>query len=52
MIEFVTPKGFHVYVGDAEAVHDMFTRRLDLMRSSENYSEYSLFILHNGASAY
>lgn len=34
-----TPRGIHVQVCDSEAIHDIFSRRLDFIRPSENYSE-------------
>jgi hypothetical protein len=36
---FATPRRLHLYVADSDAVHDMFTRRLDFQRPSENYSK-------------
>ncbi|KAF2470382.1 cytochrome P450 monooxygenase [Lindgomyces ingoldianus] len=33
----VTPRGIHVQVCDSEAIHDMFSRRFDFVRPSENY---------------
>lgn len=38
---FVTPRGIHIQVCDSEAIHDIFTRRLDFVRPSENYSKPS-----------
>lgn len=35
----VTPRGIHVQVCESEAIHDIFSRRLDFIRPSENYSE-------------
>jgi hypothetical protein len=40
---FATPRRLHVYVADADAVHDMFARRLDFKRPSENYSRSSSY---------
>lgn len=34
----VTPRGIHVEVCDSEAIHDIFTRRLNFIRPTENYS--------------
>jgi hypothetical protein len=52
IIAFATPKGLHVYVGYAKAVHDMFMRRLDVMRPIENYSKCLLeLLLRNLANA-
>ncbi|KAF1957295.1 putative cytochrome P450 monooxygenase [Byssothecium circinans] len=33
----VTPRGILIQVCDSEAIHDMFTRRLDFIRPTENY---------------
>ncbi|KAF2712771.1 cytochrome P450 [Pleomassaria siparia CBS 279.74] len=33
----ITPRGIHVQVCDSEAIHDMFARRLDFIRPTENY---------------
>jgi hypothetical protein len=38
----ITPRGIHVQVCDSEAIHDIFSRRLDFVRPSENYSEIQL----------
>jgi hypothetical protein len=35
---FVTPRGVHVYISDADAIADIFRRRLDFKRPIENYS--------------
>ena len=37
----VTPRSVHLHVCDAEAIHDMFSRRQDFRRPSEYYSEAS-----------
>lgn len=34
----VTPRGLHIQVADSEAIHDIFSRRLDFIRPNENYS--------------
>ncbi|KAF1850415.1 cytochrome P450 [Cucurbitaria berberidis CBS 394.84] len=33
----VTPRGIHIQVCDSEAIHDIFTRRLDFVRPTESY---------------
>ncbi|KAF2821233.1 cytochrome P450 [Ophiobolus disseminans] len=33
----VTPRGIHIQICDSEAIHDMFNRRYDFIRPSENY---------------
>jgi hypothetical protein len=35
---FVTPRSIWVQVCDSEAIHDIFSRRLDFLRPQENYS--------------
>ena len=35
----VTPRGIHIQVCDSEAIHDIFSRRLDFLRPVENYSK-------------
>jgi hypothetical protein len=37
---FVTPRGVHVYISDADAIADIFRRRLDFKRPIENYSKF------------
>jgi hypothetical protein len=36
----VSPGGIHMQICDSEAIHDMFDRRHDFIRPSENYSEF------------
>ncbi|KAF1995035.1 cytochrome P450 [Amniculicola lignicola CBS 123094] len=33
----VTPRGVHIQVCDSEAIHDIFSRRLDFIRPTQNY---------------
>ncbi|KAF2846612.1 cytochrome P450 [Plenodomus tracheiphilus IPT5] len=34
----VTPRSLHIQVADSEAIHDIFSRRLDFIRPSDNYT--------------
>jgi hypothetical protein len=36
---FVTPRGCRLEICDSEAIHDIFSRRLDFVRPTENYSK-------------
>jgi hypothetical protein len=42
VLAFVIPRGLHMYVAEADAVHDMFMRRLDSKRPNDYYSKFRL----------
>jgi hypothetical protein len=45
----VSPGGIHMQICDSEAIHDMFDRRHDFIRPSENYSKF--FTYYESADA-